>query len=386
MKPDAHRRRFHTRPCSCYPSTGMHVKELVIPEHIESASAKQVLAWSLETFQPRIGLCTSFAAEGVVLIDMLTKLTNRVRVFTLDTGRLMPETYAVIEAIRERYDLEIEVFFPRTEAVEAMTREEGVNLFYRSVEARKRCCAVRKVEPLERALAGLDAWIAGLRRDQAETRTDGAKGGDRRGPWGHRQDQSARRLDLGRGLVLYPRPRHPVQRAPRPGVSEHRLRAVHAGGGAGRGPAGRALVVGGRSRRDGVRPAPRSTAGIGARRDRELGVGVRMAFTLLRGLTWSAGRAVEAASESIVRLLDDPCRGPATLAERRAVALLAREGAVPLRRLVERVARDLYRDELRHGGSTAEIGFAGSALFRADAERVIADAAGSLWMIDRHHD
>ena len=149
----------------------MHVKELVIPEHIESASAKQVLEWSLETFQPRIGLCTSFAAEGVVLIDMLTKLTNRVRVFTLDTGRLMPETYAIIEAIRERYDLEIEVFFPRTEAVEAMTREEGVNLFYRSVEARKRCCAVRKVEPLERALAGLDAWIAGLRRDQAETRT-----------------------------------------------------------------------------------------------------------------------------------------------------------------------------------------------------------------------
>src|SRR4029450_3569702 len=87
-----------------------------------------------------------------------------------------PETYAVIEAIRERYDLEIEVFFPRTEAVEAMTREEGVNLFYRSVEARKRCCAFRKVEPLERALAGLDAWIAGLRRDPAETRTAVRKG------------------------------------------------------------------------------------------------------------------------------------------------------------------------------------------------------------------
>jgi hypothetical protein len=111
-----------------------------------------------------------------------------------------------------------------------------------------------------------------------------------------------------------------------------------------------------------------------------------MTFTWRRGLPWSAGRAVGAESESIVRLLDDPCRGPATLAERRAVALLAREGAVPLRRLVERVARDLYRDELRHGGSTAEIGFGGSALFRADAEQVIADAAGSLWMIDGRHD
>ena len=149
----------------------------------------------------------------------------------------MPETYAVIEAIRERYDLEIEVFFPRTEAVEAMTREEGVNLFYRSVEARKRCCAVRKVEPLERALAGLDAWIAGLRRDQAETRTavrkveiDEAHGGIVKinpladGPGKRSGPISATTTS--------------VQRAQRPGVSEHRLRAVHAGGGAGRGPAG----------------------------------------------------------------------------------------------------------------------------------------------------
>ena len=108
-----------------------------------------------------------------------------------------------------------------------------------------------------------------------------------------------------------------------------------------------------------------------------------MAFALLRGLPWSAGRAVDA--QSVVRLLDDPCRAPTTSAERRAVALLTREGAVPLERVIEQVARDLYRDELRHGGSTAEIGFAGSALFRADAERVIADAAGSLWMIEPHH-
>jgi phosphoadenosine phosphosulfate reductase len=162
----------------------MHVKSVVIPEHIESAGPEQVLAWSLEAFQSRLGLCTSFAAEGVVLIDMVTKLTDRVRIFTLDTGRLMPETYEVMETIRERYDLDIEVFFPRTEAVEAMTRKEGVNLFYRSVQARQRCCAVRKVEPLERALTGLDAWIAGLRREQAATRTavqkveiDGAHGG-----------------------------------------------------------------------------------------------------------------------------------------------------------------------------------------------------------------
>ncbi len=145
---------------------------MTIPEELQSAAAERVLAWSLGSFQPRIALCTSFDAEGVVLIDMVTQLTNRVRVVTLDTGRLMPETYGVMDAIRERYGLDIQVVFPRTEAVEGMTREEGVNLFYRSVAARKRCCAVRKVEPLQRALTGLDAWIAGLRRDQAETRTE----------------------------------------------------------------------------------------------------------------------------------------------------------------------------------------------------------------------
>jgi hypothetical protein len=112
-------------------------------------------------------------------------------------------------------------------------------------------------------------------------------------------------------------------------------------------------------------------------------VGVRVAFTLLRGMPWSGERA---ASDSMVRVLDDPCRSPATRAERRAVAVLAREGAIPLNRLVERVAQDLYRDELRRGGSTAEIGFVGSALFRADAGRMIAGAAGALWTIDQHHD
>jgi phosphoadenosine phosphosulfate reductase len=146
--------------------------EVLIPDEIDSAAPERVLSWAVQAFHPRIALCTSFAAEGVVLIDLLARLGLPMRVFTLDTGRLMPETYAVMEAVRERYALDVEVFFPRTEAVEAMTRADGVNLFYRSVEARKRCCAVRKVEPLERALGGLAAWITGLRREQAETRTD----------------------------------------------------------------------------------------------------------------------------------------------------------------------------------------------------------------------
>jgi thioredoxin-dependent adenylylsulfate APS reductase len=146
--------------------------EWMIPQEMESGSAQAVLTWAAESFDPRFALVTSFAAEGVVLIDMLTKIDRCPRVLTIDTGRLPDETYAVIEAVRERYGVTVEVLFPQTEAVEVMTREHGVNLFYRSVQARKHCCDVRKVEPLARALVGLDAWITGLRRDQTVTRRD----------------------------------------------------------------------------------------------------------------------------------------------------------------------------------------------------------------------
>ena len=105
-----------------------------------------------------------------MLIDLLMELDPRARVFTLDTGRLHSETYALAQALRDRYGLAIDVYFPRTEALEAMVRAHGVNLFYASVENRKLCCGVRKVEPLDRALEGLDAWITGLRREQAVTR------------------------------------------------------------------------------------------------------------------------------------------------------------------------------------------------------------------------
>lgn len=140
-------------------------------EEFEAKTAQEILAWALAEFQPQIALAASFGAEDVVVIDMLMKLNRHARVFTLDTGRLPYETYSLMEAIRERYGLLVEVYFPQADAVEAMVREHGVNLFYRSIENRKRCCGVRKVEPLARALQGLDGWITGLRRDQAVTRT-----------------------------------------------------------------------------------------------------------------------------------------------------------------------------------------------------------------------
>jgi phosphoadenosine phosphosulfate reductase len=95
-------------------------------------------------------------------------------VFTLDTLRLHTETYDVIDRIRDRYGMEIEFLYPDLPAVDAMVKEHGYNAFYRSVENRKRCCQIRKVIPLDRILSGLDAWITGLRADQAATRTDTA--------------------------------------------------------------------------------------------------------------------------------------------------------------------------------------------------------------------
>lgn len=138
----------------------------------EFMTAQEALAWALERFHPKIAFASSFGAEDMVVIDMLMTLNPTARVFTLDTGRLPSETYSLMEAIRERYGLSIEVYFPQAATVETMVREHGVNLFYKSVENRKRCCGIRKVEPLGRALAGLDAWITGLRREQAVTRTE----------------------------------------------------------------------------------------------------------------------------------------------------------------------------------------------------------------------
>jgi len=128
------------------------------------------LEWAISRFGSKVALASSFGAEDVVLIDMLTKLGGKTRVFTIDTGRLHQGTYNVMDAIREKYGIPIEVYFPRTEEVEEMVREHGLNLFYKGVEFRTLCCHVRKVEPLKRALSTFDAWITGLRREQAPSR------------------------------------------------------------------------------------------------------------------------------------------------------------------------------------------------------------------------
>lgn len=119
----------------------------------------------------RIAFSTSLGLEDQVILDAIARTGIAVDVFTLDTGRLFPETLDVLDANRQRYDLPIRVLAPDAAAVEALVARDGVYGFRFSIEARKACCDVRKVEPLRRALAGASAWITGLRRDQAGTRT-----------------------------------------------------------------------------------------------------------------------------------------------------------------------------------------------------------------------
>lgn len=142
-------------------------------QRLESQDAQAVLRWTLENFS-KITLASSFGAEDVTVIDLLSKVDpdRRVKIFTLDTGRLNEETYEVMDRIRQRYGVSLASFFPDREKVEKLEREKGFYSFRESVENRKECCGIRKVESLHRALAGVDAWITGLRREQAVTRTD----------------------------------------------------------------------------------------------------------------------------------------------------------------------------------------------------------------------
>jgi phosphoadenosine phosphosulfate reductase len=147
-----------------------------LPPDAESLDALDVLALALRALgRERLAIASSFGAEDVVLIDMLASLEPRPRVFTLDTGRLPQETYDLIDQVRRRYAIEVEVFVPDAPRVEAMVRAKGLNLFYESIENRSACCGVRKVEPLGRAIATLDGWVTGLRRDQIVSRVETAK-------------------------------------------------------------------------------------------------------------------------------------------------------------------------------------------------------------------
>ena len=133
-------------------------------------SPEEVLTYFLSEYKDRIALSSSLSIEDQVLTDLIVKIDKSARIFTLDTGRLFPETYNLIDKTNIRYDIKLEVMFPDYKEVEKLVKAEGINLFYAGIDQRKACCRVRKLDPLKRAFEGLEVWICGLRREQSVTR------------------------------------------------------------------------------------------------------------------------------------------------------------------------------------------------------------------------
>lgn len=132
----------------------------------------EIIEWASETFDGPVTLATSLSAEDQVLLHLVAVNRFPISIFMLDTGRHFEETYALLDQTRLQYDIAIETYFPRHQELEQAVNRHGHNFFRRSVEGRKRCCFIRKVEPLRRALEGKSAWITGLRREQSPTRDD----------------------------------------------------------------------------------------------------------------------------------------------------------------------------------------------------------------------
>ncbi len=138
---------------------------------LPACNAEEALRLSVQRFgSARIALASSFGAEDQVLTAMLAAVEPSPRIFTLDTGRLFQETYDVMQASATRYDIRYEAYAPEANDLAELISIDGPNLFYKSIEKRKSCCEVRKLRPLRKVLGTVDAWICGLRRDQAVTR------------------------------------------------------------------------------------------------------------------------------------------------------------------------------------------------------------------------
>ncbi|HNW98963.1 MAG TPA: phosphoadenylyl-sulfate reductase [Bacteroidales bacterium] len=134
------------------------------------AETQEVLKYFFNEYKNKIVFASSLGLEDQVITDMIVKINPNANIFTLDTGRIFPETYELLEKTNKHYNINIKIFFPDFTEVEKMVNKKGINLFYESVENRKLCCKIRKTQSLKRALTGMDAWICGLRREQSITR------------------------------------------------------------------------------------------------------------------------------------------------------------------------------------------------------------------------
>jgi phosphoadenosine phosphosulfate reductase len=148
-------------------------KSAIVPDilaELAGASAEDILADAARRFPGRVAFASSLGLEDQILTAMIAEAGLDIPIFTLDTGRLYPETYDLIDRTSRRYGVTLHMYFPAAGDVEEMVDRDGVNLFRDSIEARKRCCEIRKVRPLRRAQRELDAWVCGLRSGQGATR------------------------------------------------------------------------------------------------------------------------------------------------------------------------------------------------------------------------
>ncbi|WP_229007583.1 phosphoadenylyl-sulfate reductase [Methylophilus sp. Leaf408] len=160
------------KPTAKNPATSPElIDALVSSVQAKRAQALELLKAAVAEF-PAITFANSYGAEDMVLTDLIAKEQLPIEIFSLDTGRLPAETYTLMADVENTYTIKPMVFFPRHEAVENYVRTQGINAFYESIELRKACCHMRKVEPLQRALSGKQAWITGMRAEQATTRSN----------------------------------------------------------------------------------------------------------------------------------------------------------------------------------------------------------------------
>jgi phosphoadenosine phosphosulfate reductase len=141
-----------------------------LTKHLTGLSIIEQLGHLAAIYPGQVAFSSSLGPEDQVITDIIARNRIPVRVFTIDTGRLFPETYELLDRSRSRFKIPIEVYFPQADAVQRLMTEKGATSFYESVENRVECCHIRKVEPLDRALKDVRVWVTGIRGDQSDNR------------------------------------------------------------------------------------------------------------------------------------------------------------------------------------------------------------------------
>ena len=144
-------------------------------KEIEQLNEKEILKWAFDKFKSKVAIVSALGPDTIIIIDIAHKLNIPLEVITIDTGRLAKETYDLINEVENKYKMRIRKYFPDYREIEYLVNKEGLFSFRDSVQKRKECCKIRKINPLKRALKDKVAWISGVRKDQSITRLQAKK-------------------------------------------------------------------------------------------------------------------------------------------------------------------------------------------------------------------